>query len=197
MLSPAAMAERIAAAYDAAPPNVRDAGRAWYESGRAEARSMARYAPAGVGAVRCAAILAALSPRTQWSVNLRWARAIVRAAAAGEPCPAVSIKRNRAKAWRIANGADPARELNGPKTRAFWRNLAGDASAVTVDVWAARAAGVDAERELSRVGAYDAVAASYRAVASYRAESPSDLQAIVWLQSRGAKPTDPKGYRAS
>jgi hypothetical protein len=47
---------------------------------------------------------------------------------------------NRAKAWRIACGEDPDAVLSGPKVRAFFANIMGDVDAVTMDVWAARAA---------------------------------------------------------
>jgi hypothetical protein len=66
---------------------------------------------------------------------------MVLAAAAGELEPVVNgTLANRAKAWRIACGEDPDAVLSGPKVRAFFANIMGDVDAVTIDVWAARAA---------------------------------------------------------
>lgn len=190
------LAERVRAChatYTVADPAALEAGAAWYASGRREARRLARLGPPGFGPVRAAAVLAALSPRAQWSVNLRWAERLITSYGAAEP-PAVSMRGHRAKAWRILHGADPDRELSGPKVRAFWRNLCGDAEPVTVDVWAARAAGLD-ERELARRGSYERVAEAYRAVAADVGLAPCDLQGAVWMGIRGAKPTDPQGFR--
>lgn len=172
----------------------RRAGAGWYSAAASEADRLAELAPAGIGRVRTAGIIAALSPRAHWSVNLRWAEAIVVSAGSGWPiAPAVSTRAVRAKAWKIAHGADPARVLGGPKVRAFWQAICGDPDAAVVDVWAARAAGVSAS-ELYRAGAYDAVAEAYRALAAIVGVPTRDLQATIWLALRGDKPADPATF---
>ena len=186
--------DAIIASYARADEAIRAAGRDWYPAARREVRELCARAPDGIGPVRVAAIVAALSPRAQWAVNLRWAGAILDAAREGLPCPAVSLTHCRAKAWRIAHGASPARELRGPKVRAFWRNLSGDESAVTVDTWAARAAGAEPDK-LDRAGRYEAIAHAYRSAALSLGELPSALQAITWLEVRGVKPADPAPFR--
>jgi hypothetical protein len=130
---------------------------------------------------QCAGIIAALSPRCQWASNVAGARAMVRAAMMGEPEPVVAGTRgNRRKAWRIANGADPDAVLSGPKVRAFWANICGDVEAVTVDVWAARAAEGHANDQAPVRRRYELVSEAYRRAARRFGLTPRDAQAAVW-----------------
>jgi len=168
--------------YTDASPDAREAA-AWYGRGRSHVRRIARETGATERAV--AGVVAALSPRQHWSVNLRIAEEVVRAARQGQPCPAVSTGANRAKAWRIANGERPLDVLGGPKVRAFYRNLTGNLDLVTVDVWAARAAGLtyrDGQGIDERT--YARVAVAYANVAEAVGIRPAELQAIVWAQVR-------------
>jgi hypothetical protein len=153
----------------------------WYGRGRAHARRIAR--DTDVTVARAAGVIAALSPRTQWAVNLRWAEGLLRAAQAGRRHPPlVGFGSSRIKAWRIAQGERPLDVLSGPKVRAFYRNLMGDLEHVTVDVWAMRAAGF---RGSLRAREYDAVASAYREAARILKLRPAELQAIVWVAIRG------------
>lgn len=89
----------------------------------------------------------------------------------------------RRQAWSIAHGADPLDVLNGPKVRRFYLNITGDHSVVTVDVWAARAAGVDGKLTGAR---YLAVERAYQNAARIVGMTPRDLQAAVWVHTRGS-----------
>ena len=171
----------------AADPATRRAGRSWYAEAEREAVELSREAAPGVGPVACAGILAALSPRAQWSVNVRWAWAAIRGEAIG------GLPGNRAKAAAIATGTRPDHVLRGPKVRAFWRAIAGDPTAAVVDVWMARAMGLgDAPLTPKR---YAEAEAALREAARRVRVPVRDFQATVWLQARGIKPTDPAGYR--
>ncbi|HSE45860.1 MAG TPA: hypothetical protein VLA89_11105, partial [Gemmatimonadales bacterium] len=143
--------------------------------------------PAGMGPVTAAALLAVLSPRAHWSVNVRWARRVAR-----QPMARVSTPANRRKAWRIRLGERPAAVLGGLKVRAFWRAIAGDPEAAVIDVWMTRAMGLPyplSDRQYSE--AADAITRAAEIVG----ETTRDFQAIVWMQVRGVKPTDPIGFR--
>lgn len=177
----AAMRRRIRSAFESATAADLAAGLEWY--GRAE-RAAADIAPhdPDMGA----AVIAALSPRNRWTVNVAQAARVVLAAACGFDCPAVSTGGNREKAWRIALGESPAAILRGPKVRAFFANITGDDDAVTVDVWAARAA-----EGLSRTDApsgrrYALIARAYRDVAKSLDVPPRHVQAAVWVHVRGS-----------
>lgn len=179
----------------AADPADLAAGAGWYPAATREAERIAALAPRGVGLSRAAAIIAALSPRQHWAVNLRWAEAIATAASYGEPCPAVGFTGNRRKAWAIATGeARPERELSGPKVRRFWRNLTGDLRPVTIDVWACRAVGWT-HRELGRRGWYEALETAHQLAADQVGVEPAALQAGIWMHLRGARPADPEPFR--
>lgn len=190
------MVRRITRAYRASSAAHRAAGLGWYAEAWRVAGEIWPERPD-----LAAGVIAALSPRCQWSTNVVWARAMVHAARTGAPCPAVHTEKGmRPQAWRIANGEAPLSVLNGPKVRAFWSNIVGDTDAVTVDTWAARAAtglsGKDAERAISTPARYRAVADAYRRAAVILGITPRECQAAVWVHVRGTKPTD-AGFHAA
>jgi len=156
-------------------------GLRWYGDAHAIARELSRESGRRLTIRQCAGVIAALSPRCQWGANVAGARAMVRAATAGESEPVVAGTRdNRAKGWAIANGADPDAVLGGPKVRAFWANIIGDVEAVTVDVWAARAC-EGRENPTAPTGRrYRLCAETYRRAAGRFGLTPRDAQAAVW-----------------
>lgn len=160
------------------------AGLAWYDRARAVAERMA--AETGLSVRQCAGIIAALSPRCQWASNVSAAWTMARAAAAGElQAPRVAgTLSNRAKAWEIATGGDPDEILSGPKVRAFFANIMGDRDAVTVDVWAARAAEGRDWPHAPAKRRYRLLAESYRRAGERRGMHPRDAQAAVWTVYR-------------
>jgi len=173
----------ILAWHDAADPaNV--AGAQWYGRGRAHARRMAREH--GTTVRTAAGVIAALSPRVRWEQNLEYADRVLEHAAHGPvqtiPCPNLGVfSGSSIKAWRISLGERPLSVLGGLKTRAFYRNLSGDLAHVTVDVWAARAVGIEGgitDRT------YERIAAAYTEAARLRGIPPAVMQAIVWVAIR-------------
>jgi hypothetical protein len=157
------------------------AARDWYETAQNLALEMAREY--GVTLEIAASVIAATSPRTIWSFNVKHARAIL----AGEEIPAGALgtndKRGRDCAILGFDGLG-----NGPKVNAFARNIAGDLHAVTIDMWALVAAmgetyGVP--KYLARRGAYDTIATAYRDAADFYGILPAQMQAIVWVAIRG------------
>ncbi len=190
----AARVRRICKAFRAATAADLAAGLGWYAEARRVAVAIDPRNPE-----RAAGVIAALSPRCQWSTNVAWSRAVVGAADAGAPVPAVHTETMRAQAYRIAAGEAPLSVLNGPKVRAFYANIVGDTDAVTVDVWAARVAtgltGKDAERAISTPARYAAIANDYRRAAEILGVTPREVQAATWVAARGVKPTD-AGFHA-
>lgn len=160
-------------------------GVRWYDDGKALCQSLASSRDGygnTLGLERTAEIVAALSPRTQWSVNVAGATLLI---THGETMPNL-LGRNVEMARAVLDGKRLAEVTKGPKIQAFAKNLAGDTQVVTVDVHAAYAVGVE-ENTLARKGCYDAVAEAYRAAAVARGIEPSEMQAVVWLGARRQK----------
>ncbi len=159
-----------------------DDGRGWFSRARIEcARIGIDY---GIRTERVAAVVAVLSPRTKWHVNLEHARAIIAAAVAGEGCPPINLPDNRAKAWRIATGADIAANLRGQKVTRFYAAILGIDTVAVIDAWAVRAAVNDPTIDAPGA-AYSRIADAYATVAEDLDIEIHDLQAIVWSAIRG------------
>ena len=164
----------LLALYASADEPTRAAGRDWYPEQWRCCRRAARAH--GVTPHRVAAILAACSPR------VHFARAWLLTEAACAGYSVAHFRHCQDKVARVLAGERPLRVLAGPKVRAFYRNIVGDAHAVTVDVWAARAAGVDPPGTRAQ---YAEIEAMYATAARRVGEAPRDFQAIVWCQLRG------------
>jgi len=172
--------------FDRASASDVEAGARWYDEAGALAASLATYsewAEDTLDLERAASVIAALSPRTPWSRNVAGAVALLAdgdVAAQRLGC----LGRNVTTAMVAVYQGFAA--LNGPKTSAFARNIAGDREVVTVDVWAMRAVGLD-DALLTRKGAYDAVAHAYRLAAGRRGVDPATLQATAWIVARNGR----------
>lgn len=208
-----ACALRLRAHYSRAPDEVREAGRQWYPHARRCARLLAAEAPPGTGESAVAAVIATLSPRLRWGHNIADAAAMVRASARmhgdflgelGIHGAAVAAARYAfperirlaadvlaAEVFGGARNRAVARALTGPKVRAFHAAIMGDLDAVTLDVWAARAAtGSWAWADNLTPRRRRILTDAYRRAAWMVDENPRNLQAIVWLQVRGVMPSD-------
>lgn len=173
-------------------------GITWYADAQEFAHALASRINSDDPAERvrtAAAVIAAHSPRTFWGQNRLAAMATVN----GTNPPAGTMATNAVRADNaLMYGFDGLG--NGPKVHAFARNIAGDLSHVTVDVWAYRAAmgtnpdpdsdGTYPEGWLGRKGAYAEVSRAYVAVAQENDLDPAVLQAIIWTVVRGVKPSD-------
>lgn len=164
----------------------RAAGLAWY--GRAADAAADLAARHGLPPDQAAGIIAALSPRVRWQANLRAADAVAAAATRGDSQPprVSALPGSVLKAWRIARGNPAGSVLAGPKVRAFWRNITGDRRAVTVDVWASRAAHGRYDAPVPEKWLYDRLARAYTAAADAVGVPPRDFQGAIWVHVRGA-----------
>jgi hypothetical protein len=153
-------------------------GSVWYVEAATFAQDLAEST--GSGFNECAAIIAALSPRTSWKLNLKAAAAC----AFYEPKPAGVITRNWHSAGAIRDGLGPEDVLRGPKVFAFWRNIVGDKERVTIDVWALRTAGYEKSHLTPRE--YVEIERAFVAVAAEHNMAPRDFQAALWVLERGS-----------
>jgi hypothetical protein len=170
------LAARLLRIYRAAPKAVRRAGAEWYRKARVAAWAMAREA--GVSMSTAAGVIAALSPRLQWTHNVNAARAML----LGRQVTGV-FKASVVKARRIIAGERPGDVLGGPKVRAFYAALCGDDSQAVVDVWVSRAAGLRTDAPSERE--YATVAQALQLAASHANVPTAHLQAAVWVEVRG------------
>lgn len=178
------MVNRLLTLYNAATPYDVEAGREWYANASATAHALLAGTPLSLA--HAAGVIAALSPRVRWSQNVRAAALMVDHATMHSAEPRVDgFGRNRAKAWRIANGENPYEVLGGKKVLAFFANILGDLQRVTVDSWAARAVMGDEPFD-SRIpdALYDAIADAYIIAADRVGLEPAVFQAIIWVQIR-------------
>jgi hypothetical protein len=185
-----AMVRRITRMYRKATPAEYAAGVEWYR--------VAQDAAAQIYPERpdiAAGVIAALSPRAQWAVNLRWARAVVHAARTGQECPAVHMRTMRAIAWDIATGERTYTEaLKGPKTSRFAAAIdptVADLSRVTCDAWAARTAEGKNSPSHNANGAvaptgqrYLRIERAYQRAAQILGQDPAIVQAVCWLREQ-------------
>ncbi len=186
---------RLYRLYELASESEKAQGRIWYECAQADIALLAIKHVTTPGIV--AGVVAALSPNSRWAQNLEDADSVLAIGLASyeltdyHDCTVTTYNSNKAKAFAIAEldwhtpQGDPLDILRGPKVRAFYLNLIGDATALTLDSHAYnaycgfRATGADLpgmRAQLTR----DARKA-YERAASVKGETVGSFQAIIWL----------------
>jgi hypothetical protein len=174
----------ILATYDRATAQQRKDGEEWYP---AMFRIMREHAEVtGYSIAQCAAVYAATSINTSWSINLTLAaRALADGGLSGGTLGMVVDKVNR-----ILAGDDIDSTLSGDpsnfKLRQFYRNLSGNYFRVTVDRWARRIATGDyASKSVPKGREYECIARAYVHAALRRNVTPATMQAVTWCVARG------------
>lgn len=180
---------RILATFDRATASDIEAGATWY--GADATAVVAAVSEAGCLSAECAAVVIAhLSPRTSWARNVAGAMAAAEGYQ-GHGVMSGNYGRAYAAIASYRRGGNPLATFgpNAHKTHAFARNLLGDRTAVTVDVWALRVAlGPDADESvLKRAGVYAAVSEAYRVAARARGVDPTTMQATTWVVARNGR----------
>ncbi len=170
------MVKRLVAAWTASTDEDKRSGAAWYASARATCGAMATKH--NVSNECAAGVVAALSPRLRWNVNVRAAERCL----AGEAVPGV-FRASLAKAKRIALGSHPLSVLSGPKVRAFFSAIMGDDNAAVVDIWVTRVVGWTKD---VKAATYERIATALRLAAATVGTTVCTLQASVWVAIRGA-----------
>lgn len=150
-----------------------EAAAAWYPSAGVIAAEVARRLGTSLEVGAC--VVSAFSPRCTWAQNVVDALRF----ADGEHVAGFAQKRDAATA-SLTRGFDA---LNGPKTNAFARAIAGDPEAVVIDVWMARAAGL--ATDAPTIVQYREVAEAVRIVARRLGLAPATCQALIWGRVRG------------
>lgn len=151
-------------------------GLEWYETAAETCQLLAeRY---GCTFLQACAVVAALSPKTRWSHNLRLARDFL---ATGQ-ARTMGARLEAAKK-ALAEGLDSFNPDTSPKVLEFAQAIAGLPGAVVVDVWICRAAGLDKDSPTKRQRLE--IQAAFRRLSRRHGLTPRETQAIVWVVERG------------
>ena len=159
---------------DSATPADIEIASKWYDDANAIANHISTLS--GLDIEKSASIIAAFSPRERWNSNIRKALDFV------SGLNVVGLTNNINMAYSaMVHGFDA---LNGLKTNAFARNIAGDKDAVTIDVWMIRAAGMDAAKGVNDTE-YKLLSEIVKELAANRGMYPATAQALIWILIRG------------
>ena len=163
-----------------------ESGTSWYDVALGHAQDMATEY--NVDLWQAVAIIASLSPQTEWTRNLDEARELLSRWTMGLEITPRNIGTTQDRLNRcflaLANDtSDIARVKGTRKVASFFRAILGDPDAVTVDRHAYRVAlgdpTLDAPGKITDA-VYRAIAAAYREAATHIGEEPRVLQAITW-----------------
>ncbi len=174
------MRDRLVRIFETASCVALEDGGLWYPRAEDVIADLSREF--AIGRPRIAAVVAVLSPRQRWRKNIAGARAALE----GEAWRAAGYDVNRDKARALIAGAPLESIIGGEKVTSFWANLIGSRTAVTVDVWAQRAALGYFHRHQPKTGRYARLVEAYRAAATKVGVPPREFQAIIWLATRPA-----------
>lgn len=200
--------KRLYGLYASATVDELRAGRAWYDEARAYACELSERfdVPHEVAA----GVLACLSPNSKWERNKLDATAVLQGVAYGLETGDMSAayhatkvstyNPNKVKAWTIAEYGNAADVVSGPKVTAFYQNILGDSSELTLDshaynAWCGRRA-TGSDLPGIPAGLRRQAIADYRCAANVKGETVSAFQAIIWVRwKRKIETSNVKGYQ--
>lgn len=131
------------------------------------------------------AVLAITSANTQLVSNIRFTEAILK----GERLFGCYPQNQTPLVKAVLSTRYPGRFVHGPKCSAFYKAIMGDADALVLDRWAARAAGLDQPgRNDIGIGVRRQLDTAYREAARICGESVRAFQAIAWIATRESTP---------
>lgn len=179
--------------YVIAADYVKANGIGWYAQAHQDCKDLAeKY---NITLEQSCAIVAALSPRVAWAVNVACAEKCIIAWMRGLQPTDIHIeafRANRAKAWAILDNPhhDPKTYVGKPKTapkvRAFYECLLNPLTTreVCIDSWMARAATNDMGRTAITPKEFQAIAHEVALLADSYGIPPLVMQAIIWESVR-------------
>jgi hypothetical protein len=187
-------AARIVAHYEAADADTRAHGIDWYVGeGRGLAERVAKET--GITFAEAAAVVAICSPRTRWDLQVKNTSRMVEHFLRGgsaETAPAGALfTASRERARQLLATGDFS-IVGGPKVGPFFRNICGDFTVVTVDVWALRVvlgreANEDTLNPWTKGRRHSLVQAAYHKAAELLGVNVAAVQAVTWVVIRDNK----------
>jgi hypothetical protein len=147
---------------------------AWYKEAQEFAQHLTTITPWTLEVASC--VVSSFSPRNKWATNkahaLQFAMGI-------NPKGLKNNLRMAQASTRLGFAA-----LKGLKTNAFARAIAGDMSAVVIDTWMIKAAGLDSTKGVNKTQ-YATLAAAVCKVAYGMKWDNAQCQAAIWSAIRG------------
>jgi len=150
------------------------AAESWYAEAGAFAASLCAVRPMWNMEIACS-VVSAFSPRVTWAHNK------VKASQYAHGITPKGLRSHVVAADRCL--MEGFNGLQGLKTNAFARAIAGDMDAVVVDVWMCRAAGLG--KDAPNKTEYRMIANAVRDVAASYNMQPAVMQALLWIIVRG------------
>lgn len=160
--------------------NAWDEGMAWYQRANQFCRDLGEIVSQPWDRLTWA--LAALSPLNSWRLNRIDLVDMVTTGDCGALGP------NRVKAQRLLEGEGYESVLGGNKVLAFGHNVTHpeDSTAVTIDGHMVKALALPNHKYIERVGVYDTIVRAMTEVADAFGVLPHQLQAAMWVETRGS-----------
>ena len=146
----------------------------WYCEAQAFAKHLTTLTPWSLEVA--ASVVSSFSPRNKWATNKAHA---LQFAMGVNPKGLRNNLRMAQASTRLGFNA-----LNGMKTNAFARAIAGDMSAVVIDTWMIRASGLDSAKGVNK-SQYATLAAAVCRVAYAMKWENAQAQAAIWCAVRG------------
>ena len=146
----------------------------WYCEAQAFAKHLTTLTPWSLEVA--ASVVSSFSPRNKWATNKAHALSF---AMGVNPKGLRNNLRMAQASTRLGFNA-----LNGMKTNAFARAIAGDMSAVVVDTWMIKASGLDSTKGVNK-SEYATLAAAVCKVAYGMKWENAQAQAAIWCAIRG------------
>lgn len=140
-------------------------------------------------------LLSATSPR--WSVKKNWrmADSLLSAYLERKECPekfadllGSLMPAHLINVVRVLQG----RAISGPKVSRFQKNLLGDLSVVTIDVWICQAFGIEQNSLTEKL--YNRLEKEIQKLAGQAGFRPAEYQAIIWYAIRRMAGRNPKSF---
>ena len=180
------LANNVIAAYRNADPKLKADGMAWYSTAAIVAEQVSTIA--GIPLANGAAVIAVLSPQTNWSNNVNWAIAIAEAHANGTKLPQMGLGNNqRRAAIALTDLTDVERTKGTLKVNNFYGSIIGRRGSVCIDRHAVRIAegNPDHAGNIGSDGNYNKYADAYREAARKFKIASCKIQAVTWVDFRG------------
>lgn len=160
---------------NSATPAQIEAASVWYSEAQEVAEDVAENLC--VDLERGASVVSSFSPRERWASNVAKALAF----SMGKPVVGLSNNVRMAESSvRLGYSA-----LKGLKTNAFARAIAGDKSAVVIDTWMIKAAGMESSKGVNKKQ-YKELSLAVTEVANIINLTPRTTQALIWIIARGS-----------